>query len=419
MRISLWITAALVSGLVGTVAVAAEHTVAAAESGGVDTPLSPAVAQLVSAVLEANPRVQAARAAAQAAAARARAAGQPLYNPEVEIDAEQTESKTTSLGLRQAIDWTDKREARGNVASQEQMAAQAELRAVEQTLAGELLNGLAAYHTAAASNRLAQERVQLMQRFLSLTEARQRAGDVPQIELELARLAHTQAVLQQAQTAAQRTEAEQALVTVVGELPAEIPALPLRFPDIGTPDPQTFLAQLPELQAYQARSAAARATVSLRQREQRPDPTLRLRGGREASDPLVGLNLSIPLYVRNTYRAETQAAGAELLQAESTAQDALRRAHARFIAAAQRYRSTQQAWTAWEGAGAPSLGMQTALLERIWQAGELSTADYLVQLNQVLGTRATALDLRGQLWRSWIEWLAASGRLGNLQHTAF
>lgn len=419
MRISLWITAALLSGLMGTVAVAAEQIVAAAESSGVDTPLSPAVTQLVSAVLEANPRVQAARAAAQAADARARAAGQPLYNPEVEIDAEQAESKTTSLGLRQAIDWSDKREARGNVASQEQMAAQAELRAVEQTLTGELLNGLAAYHTTAALNRLAQERVQLMQRFLSLTEARQRAGDVPQIELELARLAHTQAVLQQAQTAAQRTEAEQSLVAVAGELPAEIPALPLRFPAIGTPDPQTFLAQLPELQAYQARSAAARATVALRQREQRPDPTLRLRGGREASDPLVGLSLSIPLYVRNSYRAETQAAGADLLQAESTAQDALRRAHARFTAAVQRYHSTQQAWAAWEGAGAPSLGTQTALLERIWQAGELSTADYLVQLNQVLETRATALDLRGQLWRSWFEWLAASGRLGNLQHTAF
>lgn len=419
MRVSLWVTAALLSGLVGNVAVAAEHTASASESSAVDMPLSPAVTQLVSAVLEANPRVQAARAAAQAADARARAAGQPLYNPEVEIDAEQAESETASLGLRQAIDWTDKRGARGRVASQEQMAAQAELRAVEQNLAGELLNGLAAYHTADALNRLALERAQLMQRFLSLAEARQRAGDLPQIEFELARLAHTQAILQQAQAAAQHTEAEQALVAVVGELPAEVPALPLRFPDIGSPDPQTFLAQLPELQGYQARSAAARATVALRQREQRPDPTLRLRGGREASDPLVGLSLSIPLYVRNTYRAETQAASAELLQAESAAQDALRRAHARFIAAAQRYRTTRQAWSAWEAAGEPSLGSQTALLERIWQAGELSTADYLVQLNQVLETRASALDLRGQLWRSWFEWLAASGRLGNPQHTAF
>ena len=419
MRVSLWLAAALLSGLVGTIAVAAEHTASAAESSTADTPLSPAVTQLVSRVLEANPRVQAARAAAQAADARARAAGQPLYNPEVEIDAEQAESETASLGLRQAIDWADKRGARGSVASQEQTAAQAELRAVEQNIAGELLNGLAAYHTADALNRLAQERAQLMQRFLSLAEARQRAGDLPQIEFELARLAHTQAVLQQAQAAVQRTEAEQTLVAVVGELPADVPTLPVRFPDIGTPDPQALLAQLPELQAYQARSAAARATVALRQREQRPDPTLSLRGGREASDPLVGLSLSIPLYVRNTYRAETQAAGAELLQAESAAQDALRRAHARFIAAAQRYRTTQRAWAAWEGAGEPSLGSRTALLERVWQAGELSTADYLVQLNQVLETRASALDLRGQLWRSWFEWLAASGRLGNPQHTAF
>lgn len=419
MRVTHWVTAALLSGLIWNGAAWAAPASSASAATAADTPLSPAVTTLMRAVLDTNPRAQAAQAAVEAAAARARAAGQPLYNPEVEIDAEQAESDTASLGLRQAIDWADKRGARSDVASQEQLAAQAELRAVEQSLAGELLNGLAAYHTADALDRLAQERAQLMQRFWSLAEARQRAGDLAQIEFELARLAHTQAVLQRAQAAAQRTEAEQTLVAVVGERPAELPALPVRLPDIGTPDPDAVLAQLPELQSLQARSAAARATVALRQREQRPDPSLQLRGGREASDPLVGLSLSIPLYVRNSYRAETQAASAELLQAESTAQDALRRARARFIAAAQRYRTTQGAWTAWEAAGEPSLGTQTALLERIWQAGELSTADYLVQLNQVLETRASALELRGQVWRSWFEWLAASGRLGTWLSTSF
>jgi cobalt-zinc-cadmium efflux system outer membrane protein len=71
---------------------------------------------------------------------------------------------------------------------------------------------------------------------------------------------------------------------------------------------------------------------------------------------------------------------------------------------------TYDAWAAWEHSGQPSQSSQLALLERLWQAGELSTADYLLQLNQTLDTRTSALELRGQLWRSWFDWLAASGR---------
>lgn len=418
MRLSFLRVAALSVCLLWNPVVIAEQSVHVPAAVDVGDELSPALAKLMRTVLENNPRARAARATADAAEARSRAAGQPLYNPELEIDAEQGENDTTSLGVRQTIDWADKRGARSGAAAQEQLAAQAELQSVQQALADELLTGVADVHTARALSTLAQERAQLMQRFLTLAETRQRAGDLTQIELELARLAHTQAVLQQAQAAAQRTEAEQALVAVVGELPADLPVLPARFPDIGTPDPEPVLAQLPELRAYQARIAAARDTVTLRQREQRPDPTLSLRGGRDASDPLIGLNLSIPLYVRNDYRAETQAASAELTQAESTAQEAVRRARARFVSAAERYRTTYTAWSAWEAAGELSLGNQMELLERIWQAGELSTADYLVQLNQILETRASALDLRGQLWRSWFDWLAASGRLGHWLNTA-
>jgi cobalt-zinc-cadmium efflux system outer membrane protein len=51
-----------------------------------------------------------------------------------------------------------------------------------------------------------------------------------------------------------------------------------------------------------------------------------------------------------------------------------------------------------------------SLLERIWQAGEMSTADYLVQLNQTLDTRTNALEVQGRLWTAWADWLVASGQ---------
>lgn len=409
MRLLPFFGAVLAGCLLITVAQAADTTDSGTLTQSTAT-MAPALTVFVRTVLEDNPRLQAARAAVDAAQAGTRAAGRPLYNPELEIGAEQAESDTTSIGVRQAIDWADKRGARHGIAAFEAEAARAEFEATRQQLIAELLTALGRYHSTEALDQLAQQRVDLMQRFLALAEKRRRAGDLNQVELDLARLAHTRSLLQRAQASAERTDAEQALVAVTGAARQSWPALPGRLPEPASFDAQMLLDGLPELQAQRARVAAAQSTITLRQREQRPDPSLGLRGGREGSEGLVGLSLSIPLYVRNDFRAETQAANAQLIKAQQTGQDAYRRAQARLTSAAARYRVTYDAWATWEHSGQPSLSSQLALLERLWQAGELSTADYLLQLNQTLETRTSALELRGQLWRSWFDWLAASGR---------
>jgi cobalt-zinc-cadmium efflux system outer membrane protein len=410
MRLVHFCGSVLVGCLMVTVVHAVDTTDGKTPSSSVDGHLSPALSSFVRSVLEENPKLLAARSAVDAAQARARAAGQPLYNPELELDAENAEGDTASLGITQAIDWADKREARQGSAAFEAQAAHAEFEATRQALTGELLTALGRYHSADALDQLARQRSDLMQRFLTLAEKRRQAGDLSRVELDLAQLAHTQSLLQQAQASAERSDAGQALAAVTGGLRRDWPALPKRLPEPASFDMQVLLNGLPAMQAQRARIAAAQSTVTLRQREQRPDPTLGLRGGREESDQLVGLTLSIPLFVRNDFRAETQAANAQRIEAEQTGQDAYRRAQARLRSAAERYRVTHNAWGAWEKSGQPSLSSQLVLLERLWRAGELSTADYLLQLNQTLETRTSALELRGQLWRSWFDWLAASGQ---------
>ncbi len=387
--------------------------------------LSPALQQWLIDTLERNPGVAAARTAVEAAEARLRAASRPLYNPELDLEAEQAETRTGTVGLSQAIDWTGKREARMQVAARELDAARAEYAERRRQVAGELLRGLARYHTAVLLDRLSQQRVELMRRFLALAERRHAAGDLSKVELELARLAFTQVRLERSQSAGRLVEAEQSLLAVAGKRPTSWPALPRRLPPLGQVDPQALASRLPEVRRLQAEVAAARSRVGLRERERRPDPTLGIVAGQErayrGSDDdrfgVVGLSLSIPLFVRNDFRAEVEAASADMGRLEKLLQDELQRATSGIAAAAERYRLEQAAWETWLEAGRESLSAQLELLERFWRVGELSSAEYLVQINQTLDTRVSAQEVRGRLWEAWADWLVESGWIINLLQT--
>lgn len=410
MRLLTFCGSALFASLLVNVAHAADTKGITAASSPGERRMPPALPAFVRTVMESNPRLLAARSAFDAAQARTRAASRPLYNPALKLDVETAEADTASLGITQTIDWTDKRGAREGAAAFEAQAADAEFDATRQSLIGELLSALGRYHSTDALEQLARERAEVMQRFLTLAEKRRQAGDLNQVELDLARLARTRSLLQQAQASSERTVAEEALVAVTGKLRREWPPLPERLPELVSFDADALLEALPEVRALRARIVAAQSTVTLRQREQRPDPMLGLRGGREGSDRLVGLTLSIPLFVRNNFHAETEAANAALIETEQARQDVYRRSQARLLSTAQRYQMALNAWAVWESSGQPSLRSQLGLLERLWQAGELSTTDYLLQLNQNLETQGSALELRDRLWGSWFDWLAASGQ---------
>jgi len=379
--------------------------------GAVNATGQPTLTTLVRTILDNNPRALAARSALDAAQASERAADRPLYNPDLEIEYEDAGAATKTLGLSQSIDWANKREARTRVAAFERERVAAELAEIRQALAVELLTALADYHTAVELTALAKQRRSLMQRFLSLTEQRIQAGDLGQVTLDLARLAGTEANLQLARLRGVQVETEQALTAIAGTVLSGWPALPdiPSSTQFDTSNIDTLLEQLHALRAARSQIATARAAVALSRRERKADPTIGLRGGREASDNLIGLTLSIPLFVRNNFSAEVDVADADAIQIEQSAQNIYRTSRAQLISTARRFELGRQAWDDWQQTGQTSLESQIQLLERLWQAGELSTADYLVQIKQTLDTRTAAVELRGSLWQAWFEWLAASG----------
>jgi cobalt-zinc-cadmium efflux system outer membrane protein len=372
---------------------------------------TPSLGELLQRVWQEHPRVQAAEAVVEAARALGEAADRPVYNPELEIDAEQTDIDTYSIGLNQTIDWGNQRDAQTLQAEAEVQAAMAVLADVRQQTGVEVLTVLANYQMASQLRKLAQERMELLHQLRENTQQRRAAGDISELDVALARVAFSEAQMQLAHQRAELATQQAALVAASGQQFKQWPALsdiPALSADI---DSEELLAKLPALMQLTARWQAAKAGAQLIQASRTANPTLGLRGGQEASESLIGLSLSIPLQIRNRYSAEIRAADIQSLEAEKILLDARQRAAARLTGSRQRYQLTYDAWQNWQKTGQTTLEQQSQLLKRIWQAGELSTAEYLVQAKQNVDAREAAIELASDMWLAWTDWLSASGQI--------
>lgn len=374
-----------------------------------DEAAAPSVQQFIRDVLDGHPDVRAARGASDAAEARTAAARRPLYNPEVGLEYEDADVTERTVGLSQAIDWADKRGARSEVATAEQQAASADLDRIREVVTAGLVRTLADLASASELDRLAARRLELIERFRKLAERGRRAGDLSQVELDLGRLAAAEARIARAAAAVALADAERGLIELVGEIREwpPLPSIPPRIDAAGV-DADRVLAGLPAMRSRRARMAAAESLVALRRRERRPDPTVSFDAGKEGDATLGRLGFSIPLYVRNDFSAEVDAARAEARAAGHDAESLERTLRSRLVGAARSYSTVRAAWGDWLAVGETSLDSQIRLLERLWRVGELSTTDYLVQLRQALDTRAEAERLRRDLWQRFVELLEAS-----------
>ena len=373
----------------------------------------PELSQWLDGVLAKHPGLQAAEASVDAASAQGRAAQQPLYNPELELEYEKTDIRTRTAGINQTIDWGDKRSSLSRIADHELMVAKTTLQQQRQELAANLLSALADYQNSLATKQVADKRHDLMSRFAALAKQRREAGDLAQIELDLAQLATAEANFQRANAEADHVAARQKLAAFTGEPVNNLPDFPALTdsPDYPGADKTMLLDNLLAMRIARLHMDVSRSQLQLRQREQQADPSIGLRAGKEGDESLTGLTLSIPLHVRNNYQAEVDVANAELIQKQREAIQVRRQLEASLSASAKTYQINRKAWMDWQASGKRSLEQQGKLLDRLWRTGELSTTDYLVQLKQVLDTEASAIEQRGQLWQTWIDWLTASGEI--------
>jgi len=371
------------------------------------------LASLVARTLATNPQMQAAQASVDAASAQLRGTALPLNNPELEAEAETTDVDTYTLGIRQTIDWHDKQNAYEQVAQAELTAVEMQFAALRFSKASELLDIIGQLATRHKISLLSARRTKILKRFTKLAKQRYSAGDISLIDLELARLSLSEAVMQQAKSGVDLNQAKSDYFSISGQLAEEEIELPDQLP-VALPsalDHMALAQNHPSVKAAHQSAQAARYQINAADRERKTDPSFGLAAGREGEDNLIRLSFSIPLQFRNNFQSNVDTAQAKALQADQEAQQTYRNLLARLNGAQESYKLIAQAWRLWNSQGRNSLQQRISLLEQLWKAGEVDTTDYLFQVQQTLNTQISGVELHGDLWSAWIDWLSASGTL--------
>lgn len=365
-----------------------------------------------------HPRLKINQAQIQAAKARTREASQPLYNPEINLDAERVSlnrngrSEAILLGISKTFDWHDKRSARENVAVIEQKVIASSKENTRQVLLSAVFSTLADYQVQREIIGTHTKRLKLSKQMLSQAQRLYKAGEISKLEMEQIRLSQTrtQLTLNQAQTNL-ATQAQK-LVTTSGDARKQWPRLPYAPPPlrVNQLNYDQLANNLPVLKTQTMRIAQARSEMRLKVREKKADPTIGIRVGGDDSEEVLGVTLSIPLNIYNTFQADVDVARANIRVAEATLDNKKYQLKSELRSAATTYQLTYQSWQSWRKIASKSLKNQSHLLMRLWRAGELSTSDYLVQLNQIREAELNNVELKGNVWKAWFNWLGVSNQ---------
>ncbi|MBS0556731.1 MAG: TolC family protein [Proteobacteria bacterium] len=380
---------------------------------------SSALRDALHALWQDSPQIRAARAELEAARARERAAQQPLYNPTLSLDAENADVDRRSVSIGLTLDVSGKRRARAAEGAAVLLAGESAFEIARRDLAARWLRAWTATIIAQRQAQLGQHRLELMQRFDTLAAQRLTVGDISAPERDLAALALGEAQAAQATLLGDAASAR-ATLRSLGDVPGDaLPPLPAALP----PPSHEFAAraaeELPDLQLATAQVQRSDAAATVARRNRIPDPTISLMGGQVRSGPLndriadrvVGLSISIPLPLLNSGSAEIDAARAEGDAAAAEMESRRLVLRAAQNESRERYDALREAADAFRSGRAAAFEDRTALLEKLWRAGEIGTSDYLVQLKQSLDTALSGLELENRLWQAWFDYLHATGRL--------
>ncbi|GGY35236.1 hypothetical protein GCM10011297_05380 [Bacterioplanes sanyensis] len=356
--------------------------------------------------LQQHPNWQATQARHSSTQASAEQAALPRFNPELEGEWQRSNGQRSyQVGLNQELDVWNSRQALQQQAQQQVTASHAtnRWRQLQQWI--NALSSEVNWQAARQQQQLAEQQQQRLLQLQQLIQRRQQQGDVGQLDAELAFLSLSEQRLTLAQSQQQQLQAEQQRRWWLGQLDA---APEQAWQQLKQAQPEFEVDQHPLLQTAKAHWQAQQATALAAQRDRRSRPTLGLTVGKEDQQTVSGLNLSLPLNVRNDYAPEQRALQQQALALEADYRGQRRQLLQQWQQAQQNWRNFDQQWQQWRQHSQQRLSHTAELLRQRWQQGDLSSADYLRSLNQLAASQRAGIELQRQARLANLQrWLSA------------
>ncbi|MGE6381036.1 TolC family protein [Shewanella baltica] len=364
------------------------------------------------------PEVQAQLTRQQQAELAIQAADRAVYNPELGLNYQNADTDSYSLGLSQTLDWGDKRGVATKRAELEAQILFADIGLERNQMLAERLLALAEQAQSRKALTFAEQQLRFTKAQLGIAKQRLAAGDLSNVELQLMQL-------ELATNTADYALAEQAALVADGkviellgdnnlafsEFIKEIHVFATQAKQAPAPELGTSKSALPALASAYQQVLLARVNAMQVKADTSADPTISLGAEKEGTDNKLGVGVSIPLQVRNNY-SELQAVadkGIAIAEQGYLARERVLTAKQKHVLYAlprllERYQDWRELVQVSGAKAAKSLSQQ-------WQAGDVSTSEYLQSRRQLAASYLVGLNLETAIYQSWLTWMGESGQL--------
>lgn len=376
--------------------------------------------------IEVLPEIHAAQQKRDASLSQADSYSRALYNPELGTGYEREgEQDNYQVSISQKIDWWDQKGSREQQAQFLRIQAEQDYRFNYQTILKNALLAFVNWQAAKQRYELALDQEQQLDQLIKLVKSRSANGDLGQIDVELTLLSLSQTLADTAQAVAAYHSAENRVRQWMPNWQPTTPVLNAafwsntqQFLTTDTSNPQQsdkeLLQALPELRIAKAEWKIQQAKAETVRRSNKVEPTIGITAGKNGSTEIVGLNLSIPLNIRNNYSSVNQSALQSSYAAESQYLAKYRQLSYQLDssrALATQYNKHQQRWKTLMQDSQSNSG---ELLKRQWKTGDLSTSQYLQALKQRIEGIQAGIVLDEESKLASINWLYNSGQINRI-----
>lgn len=233
-------------------------------------------------------------------------------------------------------------------------------------------------------------------------ERRRRAGDITDLDVDLAKIALGRARSALAAAQAERAEAIGRLAALIGASPDDTITLAgdLKPAPLALDTLRGAVSQRADVRALDAEAAVARAEAALARAAGRPDLGIWFAYERDVNDTILlgGVNITLPVWQRA--QGDKAAAHAKERRAELERAAVLSAASRHVLDAFEAYVRARESVEVFERDVLPSLVDAEKLLDRSIDTGQIAMADFLAIRQELLASRREQLERQLALARA-------------------